>query len=119
MSHCFDELSDGVITATITDQHGDPIPGSALSALMLTLRDRETFQVINSRDLLGASPMSVDEDGRLTLRLEATDNPIVNPRRQRERHQAILYYQWSDGRSHKGIEIEVTNLGTVGGSPDL
>ena len=117
----FNELSSGLVSATLTDANGDPIAGSDLTALTLTLTDVDTGQIINHRDVdnILTSPSPVDEVGALTLALDAEDNVIVTPRRQIERHRALLQFEWADGSSYEEIMIEVKNLRTIGsGSPN-
>lgn len=121
MAERFTELSDGVITAIIKDQNGDPIPGSDLTVLTLTLVDVESRHIINAKDGTNilVSPLPVDELGNFTLRLDAEDNEVLNRRRQIERHRAIVHFEWADGKANEQIEIEVQNISMIGGSPDL
>lgn len=125
------ERSAGPVYGTLVDESGAAVPGSRVTAILLTLYDKEsvdiedgtptTADVINERlndDVLGSGEATVNESGAFVLHLTADDLPIVNRRRQVERHVAVLAFAWTNVDDSVGsvkvpIEIEVENVGGV------
>lgn len=127
----FNEGSSGFIRAQLVDQNGDPVEEQNLSAATLTLWDVETGSaqvspsegIINTReaqDILGSGSPLGDNDvtyeanGYFRWDVQPEDNVIVNPRRQVERHRALLIFSWTGGQLTYEVEIEVVNLRRVG-----
>jgi hypothetical protein len=121
------EQSSKVVTFTIWDENGDPVPDSILTTAELTLYDLLTGKasgspmqgVINSRsdqDVLNDHDVTIDAQGVVTWAMQPEDNIIVTPRRQVERHRAMFSFTWpsaSPGRSGSfdyEFEIEVVNM---------
>jgi len=123
------EGSAAFVRFQIVDDAGEPINAQDLQAATLSVWDLETVipgespqttGIINDRiaqDVLGdSSPYDVsgveyEADGWVRWNLSEDDNPIVNPRRQVERHRAQFVFTWPSGRLVHEIEIEVNNLG--------
>lgn len=112
------ELSTAMITFTAKDEAGAAIPGSDLDSLTVTLFEKESGEVINSReraDILGANGGSVDEDGVGVWIMEPEDNAIVLANRSSEEHIALFEWGWNaGGRQGKAtVRIVVQNLAMV------
>jgi hypothetical protein len=128
------EGKTAVIIVTIRNENHDPILGSALLTLILTLYDQDTQtetpidDVINGRteqDILGVTvptPIRVnggliDETGVLNLRLDPLDNPIIDPTKDVENHIMLLEWSWLDDGATKygGQEfiLPVANLNKI------
>src|SRR3990167_5575221 len=76
-----DEGEHADIVGEFLDMNGDTILKASLSTVKLTLYDRTTLAVINSRNLqnvLDANGGTVDSSGEITMRLNATDNAILD-----------------------------------------
>lgn len=126
----FNEGSSGFIRAQLVDQEGAPVEEQSLSAATLTLWDVETGSaqvspvegIINDRDHqdilgsgspLGLNNVTYEDDGYFRWDVQPEDNVIVNPRRQVERHRALLVFEWTGGQLTYEVEIEVVNLRRV------
>jgi len=75
---------------------------SSLLSLTLTLYDKDTQAVINSRDgqdILDANGSSVDSTCNVTIELNPADSVIVGSSAagRREKHVARLTWTWDDG----------------------
>lgn len=116
------QSSSGALSGTVLDGAGSPVAGSRITAATLTLYDVETAAldaspaegIINGReraDLLSPSPaeITIDEQGAFAVQLTPDDNPIVTPRRQVERHRAVLIFTWPEGAYTTNIDIDVVN----------
>ncbi len=121
------ERSSKVVTFTILDDAGLPVPVSAISVATLTLYDFQTGQIggspqvgiLNNRqdqDVLNANDVTIDSAGLVTWIMQPEDNIISTERRQIERHRAMFSFTWSigsptiAGASTYECEIEVVNL---------
>lgn len=111
-------------TATIKDEQGVAVPGTALTALTLTYYNLATGTIINSRNdqnVLGTvSPVNgvqVSEAGVLTWDLAELDVAIQStsvPVGGTERHVAL--FSWTFGAARRGRTEEyfdVVNLAKV------
>lgn len=84
-----------------------PIIKANLSSLKVTLFDKESATLINSRndqDILDLNDGTVATDGTLTLRLGPSDNIIVNagtPVNGLEYHIARFTWTWNDGLENR------------------
>lgn len=115
------ENSTKVVTFTILDQAGDPVPSASLTAATLTLFDLQSgtggspaIGVLNSRDgqdIKNAHNVTIHAtSGLVTWTMQPADNIIVTERRQVERHRAMFTFTWSGGSFDYEFEIEVVNL---------
>jgi hypothetical protein len=94
------EGSSQALTATVVDEAGAPIAGSALTALTLTLYDTCAGTILNGRDhvdVLGANGGQVSEAGVLTLELTPADNALLDAERTGETHVALLEWSYAGG----------------------
>ena len=90
------------VVATFKDGSGSAIAKASISALTATLYNKDTEAAINSRNaqsVLDANDGTVASDGTLTLRLNASDSPIVGDLEtdEVEEHILDLAWTWSDG----------------------
>ena len=102
-----------IYTATIQDEAGAAIPGASLTSLTLTLRERTTQQIINSRDeqdVLNANGVTVGSDGLLTWTLSVLDNVHLGLGVVRvETHDARFVWGYGAGQvGRHDIAFEVT-----------
>lgn len=98
----FQEDGSCNVVFTPQDMAGDPITKLNLISATLTLFDPATNEAINGRldqDVLDANDGVVDDDGTITVRLDATDMAIIGDVADGEFEDHVLYldYTWSDG----------------------
>ena len=97
------EKSTPDLTATVKDEDGNTIAGSSLVTLTLTLYNKSTGAIINSRDaqnVLNTNQVTVDGSGLLTFAMLALDTVIVDATLATgslETHVALFTYTWLDG----------------------
>jgi hypothetical protein len=110
------ELKSATVTVTLRNQDHQPIPGSGLQTLRLTLFDEKTGALINrpfQQDILGLDPTrvnggTIDETGELSLWLEPEDNPILGSNKNPETHILFLEWSWLDsGTKYGGVELRL------------
>lgn len=115
------ERSSKVVTFTLKDQAGAPVPAASLTAAELTLYDVETYEnaspavgILNDRqgqNVLNLNNVTIHStSGLVTWTMQPEDNVIVTERRQVERHRAMFHFAWSGGSFDYECEIEVVNL---------
>lgn len=99
-----------LISGTLNDEAGDAVPLSALSTLTLTLYDRATDTIINSRtaqSILNANGGTFHAtSGAFTLTLSADDNVIVTSTiaaGRTETHYGLIEATWSGGGYWSGL----------------
>src|SRR4051812_43137329 len=102
------ELSSASYRGQIVDEDG--IGFGAIETLTLTLFDKVTQAIINSRDeqdVLNANGVSVDlSTGQLTWALIPADNVILDDTLRQEEHRARFTATWNG--SNKQMQHEVT-----------
>lgn len=98
-----------LLSGTLQDEDGAAIAASSISALTVTLYDRATDAIINSRDgqsILNANGGTLHAtSGAWTLTLSASDNVIVGTPSvgRTETHIALIEAAWSGGGYWSGI----------------
>ncbi len=107
-------------TATLLDETGAAIPAAGLSALTLTLynRDSATQEIVNSvsaADILNTGRGTVHAtSGLLTVTLQPDDNAIVDTTKDLEWHRALISGTYGGTKAFKQeIEWQVRNLSKV------
>lgn len=107
-------------TATLLDETGAAIPAAGLSALTLTLynRDSATQEIVNSvsaADILNTGRGTVHAtSGLLTVTLQPDDNAIVDTTKDLEWHRALIAGTYGGTKAFKQeIEWQVRNLSKV------
>jgi len=121
-----DEGSHSFLTFTPTGEDGSTaIPLAQISSMTLTLKDRDSEEVINSRNgtaivtsgAFTGDPAGSVTDGVFKIVLTPDDNAIQDstlPRGRIEIHDALIYTKTtSDYERNKAIEIRVRNLQLV------
>ena len=107
------EESTRLITATVQDENGDAIPGSALTSITMTLYSEHDQAIINSRDDVDISS-SVSEAGVLSLVLTADDMAIQDDDLLEERHRLLIEWEYNSGRKGRHeMQIVVSNMAKV------
>lgn len=112
------EATTGRYAATMYDETGATIDGTAMTTLTLTLYDKRTNGIINSRnaqDVKNTNGVSVDSAGALVWTIAKEDTSIVGTS-QVERHVAVFVGTWSTGTKkfvHE-VEMDVINIKRVG-----
>lgn len=109
------------ITATLVDETGAAIPLAGLSALTLTLynRDSTTQEIVNSVNavsILNTGRGTVHAtSGLLTVTLEPDDNAIIDTTKDVEWHRALIAGTYAGGAKtfKQEIEWQVRNLSKV------
>lgn len=108
-------------TATLVDETGAPIPSSGVSALTLTLynRDSAAKEIINSVTAVkilntGRGTLHATS-GLLTVTLEPNDNAIVDSASDLEWHRALIEGTYAAGAKAFKHEVDwqVRNLNKV------
>ena len=115
------EIAEGVtarITGTILDDTGTPIPTAALTTLKLTLFDKRSLAILNSRSavsVLNTAGGTVDSNGLLTMILSPADNAIVAQSPVSETHVALFTWTYNAGAATGRAQVEFTiaNLSLV------
>ena len=109
------------LTATLLDETGAAIPSAGLTALTLSLynRDSASKEIINSVDqtnILNAGRGTVHvSSGLLTCTLDPADNQIIDPTLDQEWHRALIQGTYAAGAKAFKSEIDfpVRNLNKV------
>lgn len=100
----FRERDTVIVTATVQDNLGAAIPGSALTSITYTLYSEKTLTAINSRDHVNALSL-VSVLGVLTIELIPADMAIVDGKLE-EYHRILI--EWIYATSRRGsYEIRV------------
>ena len=100
--------------AQLIDHNGSAISGNDLNSLKLTLYDKSTGTILNSRskqNVLNGNNVTVNSTGYLVWSLSAADNAIVsNP--SGELHAALFEWEWGipTKSGKKEVLISVTAL---------
>ena len=111
------EATTGRYAATMYDETGAVIDGTALTTLTLTLYDKRTNSIVNSRNaqsVKNANGVSVDSAGTLTWTIAKEDTVVVGTS-QVERHVAVFIGTWDTGTKKftNEVEFDVINLKRV------
>lgn len=95
------EQSNAKYTAYLTDETDTVIPASDLGTMTLTLRDKATGTVINSRsaqNVLNANNVTVHaSSGLVTWSIQSADVTPVNRNQPYAEHQAEFVVTWATG----------------------
>jgi hypothetical protein len=105
-------------TADVQDDEGNAIAAASLTTLTLTLYDKDTGDIINSRndqDVLNTNGVTVDGSGNLTWIIDPDDNAIVTSTSKVEDHVALFEWTWNSGAKEGRHEVflHVKNLTKV------
>jgi hypothetical protein len=120
MSFKVSEQCTAKIKGVLRDEDGAAIDGATITSLGLTLYDKVTGNIINSRDhlnILNVNGGSVDSVGNFAWIMTPSDNMIVNDSLNNEEHHALIEFTYSGGRQGKKLVVFVVeNLVKVPGS---
>lgn len=107
-------------TATIVDDRDNVLASGSLSTMTLTLYDKSTGNILNSRDdqnVLNANQVTIDSSGNLVWIVQVQDLALVNTNETNETHVALFEWSWSAESLTKNgkheIELAVKNLTKV------
>jgi hypothetical protein len=105
-------------SAIIQDEDETALSSSDLQTLTLTLYDKSTGTIINSRndqDVLNTNGVSVDANGNVVWLMDPDDNAIVTSTSKVEKHVALFKWTWDSGNKEgkHEIVIQVKNLTKV------
>jgi hypothetical protein len=108
------ERTSSIYDFTLLDENQDPVPLSVLSSLTLTLYDRQTNTIINSRDAVSVLNVNggtyANTSGAGTFKFAPADHVIVGTGSV-ETHIALFDAIWDGpGQTHWEVVIQVSNL---------
>src|SRR5262245_10271429 len=116
MEFYVNEKTTALYTATLKDELDAGIPVDSLATITLTLYDRATGTIINSRDHVDAKNLNgvaIDSSGNLAWTMAPADNAIVGSY-ELEEHIALFEWTFASGKAGKHERpIYVRNLGKV------
>ena len=101
----------GRIWGTIKDDLNVPLAGSAVTALTLTIRNRDASNtIVNSRNESSLTPVGtyLSEAGALTIDLLPADNVLIDATKHEETHRIIVKWTYTGGA--KGLLAEDYNV---------
>lgn len=104
------EKTSPLITCQIVDAAGAGLGPGSLASLTLTLYDRASGSIINSRsaqNVLNANQVTVDGSGNLQFSMNPADNPILDDTLDVETHVALFEWTWSAGGGTKAGKYEI------------
>jgi len=108
------EQSTPTFRSVLTDDLGDPVQGSLLNTLTLTVLQEYTLAVVNDRDdqdVLNDNDVTVDTDGNLIWSMTVDDTVILNNALRKEMHRALFAWTFDSGTKsgNKEVIIMITN----------
>lgn len=102
------ERSTGVVTAILRDETGAPVAKASMTSLTLTLYERTTGAILNSRrnqNVLDANNVTMGvADGLVTWALQPADMAIVS-QLTAEAHVALFVAKWSGGTKERPWQV--------------
>lgn len=112
---CVNEGSEIDYTATLKDKTDAAVPLASLTDIVLTLKDVETGEVINSRDAVSVKNTDGGTfhatSGLFTMTFDEDDNAIVTATARKEKHIATFLATWAGGQHQWDVIVKVQNLG--------
>jgi hypothetical protein len=123
MTTTVNENSSCKLEFVVKDYSGTPIPVSSISSMVMSLYDKRTGSIINSRTAVNVKSY-VDGSGQLSMILTGADNAIVDKRHNRnkiefEMHLAVFTIAATVNVEaialSESITIMVKNIMYVGG----
>jgi len=105
------EKSTRTLRFVTADENGDAVGAAELATLTLTLYDKRSKTILNSRDhqsILNANGGTVDASGNGELVLADADNALVSQGRSSEMHVALIEWTWAGGTKSGRHEIVLT-----------
>lgn len=114
------ERSSALYVGTLLQEDGTPIgsstPGLTLTLTLYALDAAKTIlNDVEAVDILNTGRGTLSVDGVLTIQFEADDAEIVNPRRMKEQHVALIEATWDPNHALRHeLLLTVVNLSKVG-----
>lgn len=112
---CVNEGAQKSYLATLLDKSDVAVPLSALTDIVLTLKDYTTGDVINSRNVQSVKNTNGGTfhatSGLLTMAFDEDDNIIASAASRKEKHIATFLATWSGGQHQWDVIVQVKNLG--------
>lgn len=99
------------ITGTIKDHTDTAIPAASLSTLTLTLYEKKSGTIINTRsaaNVLNTGGGTVTSGGVLTMVLDPADNALVTQAPATEVHVALFEWTYNSGAAAGRALVEFT-----------
>ncbi len=99
------------IELQLTDQDDAALAKASLGTVTLTLYERKTGTILNSRSaqsVLDVNGGTVSSTGLLTLILSNLDNALVSQSPSSEEHVALIEWTWSSGTRFGKKELTFT-----------
>lgn len=94
------EGSSGLYTATLATPGGTAVTAVMLTALSLTLYDKETGAIVNSRDaqdVLNKGNVTIDAEGEIAWSIQPADTVILDATKEKETRVALFHATWNTG----------------------
>jgi len=112
------EKSTSLLSWVFKDHAGVAVSSANLTTVTVTLYDKATAAIINSRDgqsILNVNGGTADTSGNGTLKLGPNDNVIVTAARKQEVHVALIQFTYNSGvdAGREELEFTVYNLSKV------
>jgi len=104
----FDERTTEQVSATVVNEAGTALPAASLTTLTLTLYDRTSGTIINSRDnqnVLNVNGVTVDSAGVFLWTLTPLDTIIVDATKSLETHVGLFTWTYDSGNKTGRHEI--------------
>lgn len=103
------EQVTALITGVIADAAGAALGASAITTLTLTLYEKRTGSILNSRNAVNiknANGGTVDSSGNLALTLDPADNALLTQAVAHETHVALIRWTYNVGAAAGWAQIE-------------
>lgn len=97
-------------TGTLRDEIGNAVGSSIIEALTLTLSDKATGTIINSRNqqnVLNVNSVTLDASGNLVWTGTPADAAVVNTAAKNPRLSALFIFTWNAGAKTGKHEFEI------------
>ena len=108
LPNALDEKASTLISATVTNEAGTALPSSVLTTLTLTLYDRTSGTIINSRNaqnVLNTNGVTVDSAGAFLWTVSPADTVLVDTTKSLETHVALFTWTYDSGAKTGRHEI--------------
>jgi len=86
----------------LVDEDDLPVTQAAIEALTLTLYDKLTLAIINTRqdqNVLNTNDVTIDSNGHVVWSVQALDNPLLDRTREQEQHIAEWRWEYDAGKN--------------------
>ena len=106
------EGSSGKLTFTITDEDGVVIPAASIVSAVLTLKDKQTGTIINSRtaqNILNANGVTISSAGVLVWEISYLDTAMVGTDRSEE-HLAVFKIVTADVHARMEVSMSIIHI---------